>query len=401
MKFPIQISAAVALVCSALLGVSSVEAAPAYTQHIAADGVAKSLHIGLDKTGRQGASDALNGIIASLSPKGVIALDLAPGTYLIDKPVALKSNVVLRGTGDVVFRRATTVAGPGFTMFGQQGEGLHDFGFDTIALDGNRQSDADQFSVILFNDPTNASSRFVFLDSTLRHFSRLGMGLHVKGVRDLEISNSTFADGGRGLFHSIYLLRCINARVVGNHISLIGGQGIKDSGQPGQDYGGLIANNDIRGVLRGINIADFHDIVVRDNTIKDASEAGIIVGHESNGQSWNVTLQNNSISNSTAGISLKASRVKIIGGRLTDNAIGLHLRAAKDITMQGVSLINTANPGTAFVAIDDKPKPSSLDIQNSTFENRAPGGRTLLIQGRENGAITMGQSNRQLGQLQN
>lgn len=149
---------------------------------------------------------------------------------------------------------------------------------------------------------------------------------HHDGVIDSWWGSHTFTIDGNTITNNIVDLRyaiivtgqdnslaaaaCHHFTIVNNKVYDVDAIGIWVNGRNGQNYCGIIANNQIQTVkdFYGISVYDTTDCVVSNNLIKDTYLCGIIVGSENNAiyaGAKNVTVANNVINNpsTSAGVS--------------------------------------------------------------------------------------------------
>jgi Right handed beta helix region len=267
-------------------------------------------------------SGALNTAIEHVAIGIPTLLIIPPGEYQVGSTIRMRSNIVIGAFGGTVrLVRAAGFNGPAAVLFSAGQLPLDGAGLVGVVIDGQAGGPHDAFSVVEVNDPHSTSRCFFFLNNEIRNFSRYGHALHVKGIDSVTVTGSTFANGGQGLIHSLYLLRSSDPTIRNNRFFGIGGTAIKVSGRNGGGAGGAIAHNLIVGATRGINVSDWTNLRVHGNTVVRANSIGVRIGAERK-TSAQVIISRNFVTLSKDCLLVRGPRMT-----LTSNTIGVCDRA--------------------------------------------------------------------------
>jgi hypothetical protein len=312
------------------------------------------------------------------------------GTYLCSSVIYRKGNTDWRGDGMYlsVLKHSGGADTHHLVYVADLDTSYDHIGFYNMGFDGNRSGSTDPnvSRIVVYLDRNSAggvdspSKDVRFIGCRLFNFSYGNMGLHIKGYTGVQVKDSVFEDGGSGLYHPIYLRRCVDVSVIGNNSTGRDGNScIKVQSSPQT----VIANNICEGGGRGVFVQDAVSNTVVGNTIYSSTLFGIDSTIELAGNSSDVTITGNTVFGCTGGI--RTSNIAIfnlsgnnISGFSTD---GINCRAARDGVINGNTLITADSSGVEvkFIDLDAGPNANRVNISGNWLRNSRPSGTTYGI----------------------
>lgn len=292
---------------------------------------------------------AIQAALNALNVNGGGTLYFPLGTYMITSTLQVYSNTCITGDGPgSVIKSNNMSITAGAWPFGNQTllvmDGVSNVIVENICLDisgitnfltATRAILANNTSYLWVQNckiltsgaatACTACNNYYIVNNDVYVSSTDGIGHH-DGIIDSWWGSHTFTIDGNTINNNISDLRyailvtgqtnalaaaaCHHFTIVNNKIYDVDAVGIWINGRNGQNYCGIIANNQIENVASfyGIDVQDTTDCIVANNIIRNTYLTGIFVGSENNvsyAGAQNVTVSNNVINNpsTSAGVS--------------------------------------------------------------------------------------------------
>ena len=251
--------------------------------------------------------------IDQVAAAGGGTVNLASGTYHTTATLKIKSNVTLNGQGNPT----TTITGGNFNIIEEAAEGQSNMTIQNLKITGVKSTSCYGILIeALTTGHTNVTITNVQVTS-------VGMGVHLKRVDGITISNCNFHDNaGPGMekyFHNLYIRASQNVNVSATNVSnSTTGNGINVSYCTNVTITGCTASNNY---FRGIRAADTDGFTAKDCTINGNGDIGLLMNQEAGMVTKNINLDHNTVTNNQAGgiQVLSGSTGQVINNTATGN----------------------------------------------------------------------------------
>lgn len=223
--------------------------------------------------------------VASCQSGGTVILKA--GVHVIDKPLKMKSNVILRGEGTL---KTTLKTVRDIKMITADDNGLNNLAIRNMVIVGTNSRHGGGIHLVSYEqDHTNITVSGVDVIET-------GWGVHIKGAKNVTIENCSFLRNGTadrvGYAHNLYLRRCYGATIRDSTFNnSISSNGINISYS--RDIR-IIRCEVIGNHFRGIRAADTDGFLVHDCVIARNGTVGLLANIEKV-VTKNIDWQNNHV----------------------------------------------------------------------------------------------------------
>jgi parallel beta-helix repeat protein len=198
---------------------------------------------------------------------------LKSGTHHIDEPLRLKSNVTLKGEGELA---STLKTAENIKMITANGNGLKNLAISNLVLIGTNALKGGGIHLVSYK----TDHEQITVSSV--HVQETGWGVHIKGATGVTIENCKFHRNGtagkEGYAHNLYLRRCTTARVTNSTFTdSISSNGINISYCKDISVVGCRVTGNH---FRGIRAADTDGFLVHDCIISSNGTVGLLANTE-------------------------------------------------------------------------------------------------------------------------
>jgi polygalacturonase len=239
--------------------------------------------------------ESIQAAIDSASNKGGGVVVIGKGMHVVTTPIKVKSNITLRGEGQWDSKISTT---ENIKVIIEDAGGIKNVTIENLEVSGTNALNGGGIQIIsMTTDNENITLTNV-------HVLKTGWGVHIKGCKNLKVSDCLFEENGTAskekFAHNMYLRRCYGALVRNSKfLNSTSANGINISYSENIE----IYNCEMSGnYFRGVRAAVTDGFLVHNCMITNNGNVGLLANAEKGQVTQNIDWQNNCIANNNSGV---------------------------------------------------------------------------------------------------